>query len=213
MIQYSVRKLVFSSTCAVYAPAKYLPFDDKHPLGPESPYGETKLLVEKMIYWYGKLKGLNYVVLRYFNVCGASDDGLIRDSKNPSVLLVQNAVRGALGIGLFHLTASKVDTLDGTPICDYINVVDLNEAHLLALFYFKKGGQNEIINLGTGSGNSVLEVIEVVQKITGKKFKIEKSKSRKGEAAKMIADIKKVEKVLGWKPKRSVKDSVDSLVK
>ncbi len=205
--------MVFSSTCAVYGENEYTPVDEKHPTNPTNPYGESKLMVEKMIEWYSKLKGLNYVILRYFNVCGASDDGEVGDSKNPSVLLMQNAVRGALGIDSFQLTCPKVDTPDSTPIRDYINVVDLNEAHIKALEYLESGGKSEIINLGTGTGNSVLEIVEKVEEITGKKLPREKGEERKGEYAQMYADISKAKSVLDWEPARSIEDSVKSLVK
>jgi len=212
MLQYKVNKLVFSSTCTVYGEAQYVPIDEKHPLNPANPYGASKKIVEEMMGWYGKLRGLKYVILRYFNVCGASDDGIIGDSKKPSTLLVQNAVRGALGIETFNLTCPKVDTKDGTPIRDYTNVVDLNEAHFKAIEYLSKGGKSDIINLGTGTGNSVLEVVETVQKLTKKKFKIGRAEPREGEYATMIADITKAKKTLSWSPKRGLKDSVDSLV-
>jgi UDP-glucose 4-epimerase len=211
MIDFNVNNIVFSSTCAVYGEAEYIPVDENHPTNPTNPYGESKRMIEKMIEWCGELKGLNYVILRYFNVCGASDDGVVGDSKRPSVHLAQNAVRGALGIEPFYLTCPKVNTKDGTPIRDYVNVVDLNEAHLKALEYLLKNGKREIINLGTGSGNSVLEIINTVQKVTGVKFDVKRAKSRAGEYAKMVADIKKARKVLDWKPKRNLKDSVESL--
>lgn len=210
---HGIKKLVFSSTCAVYGEAEYVPVDEKHPTNPANPYGESKRMVEKMIEWYGKQKDLSYVILRYFNVCGASDDGEIGDSKRPSSLLVQNAVRGALGIAPFFLTCPKVDTPDNTPIRDYINVVDLNEAHILALRYLDQGGKSQIINLGTGTGNSVNEVVTKVQEITGAKFDIKTSTPREGEYAKMIADTKLAKEILGWEPARSLDDSVSSLVK
>lgn len=213
MFKYKVSKLVFSSTCAVYAPAEYLPVDDKHPTGPESPYGESKLLVEKILRWYAELGKLNYLSLRYFNVCGASDDGLIGDSKKPSTLLFQSAVRGALDIEPFYLTYKEVDTPDGSPVRDYINVVDLNEAHLLALDYLFNGGKSETVNLGTGKGNSVLEIVNTVQKTLGVSFKAERDKPRKGEATKIFADTQKAKKLLGWVPTRSIQDSINSLVK
>lgn len=212
-LKFNVSKLVFSSTCAVYGEAKYVPVDEDHPIDPSNPYGESKAMVERIIGWYGKLLGLNYVILRYFNVCGASDDGEIGDSKKPSVLLVQNAVRGALGLNPFYLTCPKVDTPDTTPIRDYINVVDLNMAHLKALDYLFAGGKSEVINLGTGEGNSVLEIIDEVCKVTGKKFDQDIGQARKGEYAKMIADIKKAKKILGWQPERTIKNSIESLVK
>jgi UDP-glucose 4-epimerase len=213
MVAHGINNLVFSSTCAVYGEAEYVPVDEKHPTSPANPYGHSKRMVEEIIDWFGKLTDLNFVILRYFNVCGASDDGLVGDSKKPSSLLVQNAVRGAMGIEKFYLTCPEVNTPDKTPIRDYINVVDLNEAHLKAVKFLLGGGESQIINLGTGSGNSVLEVVETVEKITGKKLSKEKTEARKGEYAEMIADISKAEKILKWEPKREIKDSVNSLVK
>jgi UDP-glucose 4-epimerase len=213
MIKFNVKKIVFSSTCAVYGEAQYTPVDENHPKNPINPYGESKRMVEKIIEWYGKLLELNYFILRYFNVCGASDDGEIGDSKKPSVLLVQNAVRGVLGIEKFYLTCPKVDTPDKTPIRDYINVVDLNEAHLLAVEkLLKEDNIFEIINLGTGSGNSVLEIVSKVEEITGKKIDRVFGKTRAGEYAKIYASIEKAKKVLGWQPKRKIEDSVKSLI-
>ncbi len=213
LIEQKINKIVFSSTCAVYGEAKYVPVDENHPTNPANPYGESKKIVEQILSWYGKLVGLNYVILRYFNVCGASLDGLIGDSKKPSVLLVQNAVRGALGIEPFFLTCPKVKTKDKTPIRDYINVVDLANAHIKAIEYLNKGGKSEIINLGTGLGNSVLEIIKKVKKITNYKFDLKQTTPREGEYAKMIASIKKAKKVLNWQPEQSIETSINSLVK
>jgi len=216
MDKYNVKKIIFSSTCAIYGEAEYFPIDEKHPLKPSNPYGSSKKMVEELIQFYGKLKEFNYVILRYFNVCGASDDGLIGDSKKPSTLLVQNAVRGALGIEKFYITCPNVETPDKTPIRDYINVVDLNEAHLLAIKKLTDLQINifgEIINLGTGTGNSVLEIVNKVQEVTGVKFSIEKTTPREGDDAKKIASIKKAKEVLGWQPRRTIKDSIKSLAK
>lgn len=212
MMAHGITKIVFSSTCATFGDAQYVPIDEKHPTNPDSPYGESKLLVEKMMDWYSKLGKLNYVVLRYFNVCGASDDGSIGDSKKPSVHMMQNAVRGALGIEPFYLTCGTFDTPDGTPIRDYVNVVDLNEAHYAAIQYLLGGGSSELINLGTGTGSSVLEIVNKVQEVTGVTFEFTRGEARKGESDKMIASIEKAKKVLGWEPKRSIEDSVKSLV-
>lgn len=209
--KHNINRLVFSSTCAVYGEARYSPIDEKHETNPKNPYGESKRMVEKILDWYAQTKGFSFVSLRYFNVCGASDDGVIGDSKKPSVLLVQNAVRGALGIAPFYLTCPIVDTPDTTPIRDYINVVDLNEAHIHAIEYLMNGGKSTIINLGTGTGNSVLEIVNEVQKETGSTFDVQRSESRKGEYAKMIADIRLARSVLGWSPSRSLKHSISSL--
>lgn len=212
MDKFNIKNIIFSSTCAVYGEAKYFPIDEKHPLNPTTPYGASKKMAEEVIQWYGKLKKFNYMILRYFNVCGAAEDGSIGDSKKPSTLLVQNAVRGALGIEKFYLTCPEVDTPDKTPIRDYIDVVDLNEAHLKALEYLISTGKNETINLGTGTGNSVLEVVNQVKKLTGTEIPIEKANTRQGDDAKKIADIKKAKEILGWEPKRTIEDSVKSLL-
>lgn len=212
LIKFDIKKLIFSSTCAVYGEAEYFPIDENHPIKPTTPYGASKHIVEQIIEWYGKLKGMQYCILRYFNVCGASDDGLIGDSKKPSTLLVQNAIRGALNIEPFYLTCPEVNTQDKTPIRDYINVVDLNMAHLAALDYLFNKGKNEIINLGTGTGNSVLEIVNKVQEITGVKFPLKKTKPREGDDAKKIASIEKAKKLLKWRPERTIADSVKSLV-
>ncbi|MFQ5452039.1 MAG: UDP-glucose 4-epimerase GalE [Candidatus Paceibacterota bacterium] len=209
MKRCGVRYIVFSSTCAVYGEAEYVPIDENHPTRPVNPYGESKLQIEEAI----QESGLRYVILRYFNVCGATDDGLIGDSKKPSVHLMQNAVRGALNLEKFFLTCPRVNTPDGTPIRDYTNVVDLNQAHVLALEHIMNNGRSEVINLGSGTGNSVLEIVCTVEKITSKTIEKKRTTPREGEYAKMIADISKANKLLGWKPTRSLKDSVRSLVK
>ena len=213
MLDAGVDKIVFSSTCAVYGEAQYVPIDELHPTNPANPYGESKLISETYLSWYSKLNKLRHVALRYFNVCGATDDGEIGDSKNPSVHLMQNAVRGALNIEPFYLTCGKFDTPDKTPIRDYVNVVDLNDAHIKALEYLFKGGKSEIINLGTGTGNSVMEIVKAVEEITSKKIKVDEGEARAGEYATMIANIKKAKDVLSWEPKHTLKQSVETLVK
>jgi len=210
--KFGIKNIIFSSTCAVYGEAEYYPIDEKHPLNPTTPYGASKKMAEEVIQWFGKIKGIKYCILRYFNVCGANDDGTVGDSKRPSSLLVQNAVRGALGIEKFYLTCPEVDTPDKTPIRDYIDVVDLNEAHLKALEYLVSSGKSETINLGTGTGYSVLEVIDQVKKLTGINIPIEKANTRLGDDAKKIADIKLAKKILSWQPKRTIEDSVKSLL-
>jgi UDP-glucose 4-epimerase len=213
MQENQINNIVFSSTCAVYGEADYVPIDEKHPTSPNSPYGDSKRIIERILEWQSKQSDLKYMVLRYFNVCGASEDGLIGDSKKPSVLLVQNTIRGALDIEPFKLTCPEVDTPDKTPIRDYVNVLDLNEAHVKAVEYLLGEGKSDVINLGTGTGNSVLEIVDKVNKELNVDIPLEKTTPREGEYAKMIADIGKAKKILGWKPKRSIEDSISSLVK
>ena len=212
MLKFKIKNIVFSSTAAVYGEAQHIPIVEEHPLNPINVYGESKLIAEKIIEWYGKIFDIRYLILRYFNVCGASDDGLIGDSKKPSTLLVQNAVRGALKIEPFYLTCPEVDTPDKTPIRDYVNVMDLNEAHLAALEYLFKNGKSEIINLGTQAGNSVLEIVNKAQEVISIKFEIKKTTPRKGDPARLVASIKKAETILGWEPKRKIEESIKSLI-
>ncbi len=214
MDKFNIKKIVFSSTCAVYGEAKTVPINEDHLTNPNNVYGESKLMAEKIVRWYGDIKNFHYVIFRYFNVSGATEDGVFGYSKNPSTHLTENAVRSALGITSFYLTYQKTNTPDSSPIRDYINVLDLNEAHMKAINYLLNDGKSEVINLGTGNGNSVLEIVKQVQQLTGKKFDIKNSDNpRQGEAPKLIASIEKAKKILNWQPKRTIKDSVTSLIK
>lgn len=212
MLKHNIKNIVFSSTCAVYGEVHQIPVDETHSTHPTNPYGQSKKMVEEIIEWYSELIRLNYIILRYFNVCGASSDGSIGDSKKPSPHLVQNAVRAALGIDDFLLTCPKVNTADKTPIRDYINVEDLGEAHIKAVNYLIAGGKSEIINLGTGKGNSVLEIINAVQNATGIKFDIKTSNPRVGEYSKIVASCDKAKKILNWEPHKTLEDSIKSLI-
>lgn len=211
MKKNEIKNIVFSSTCATYGDTQYLPVDEGHPQNPSNPYGESKFIVERMMNWFGTIYGMKYVILRYFNVCGADKSGNIGDSKKPSQLLMQNAVRGAMGIEPFFLTCGKVDTPDETPIRDYIDVSDLADAHLLAYKYLENGGESDVFNLGNGAGYSVLEIINKVEEIFGVELPRKQGDVRKGEYAKIYADSSKANKILGWEPNRSLEDSVLAL--
>jgi len=214
MQKVGLSKLVFSSTCSLYGEPERDTLDEQHPVRPTShPYGESKYMCERVIDWYAKVHGFQYIFLRYFNVCGATDDGEIGDSKNPSFHLMQNAIRGVLGIDEFFLNYTPVDTPDGSPIRDYVNVVDLNQAHLKAVEHILGSDRSDIFNLGTGSGYSVLEIIHEVEKVTGKKVTLKEGERRKGDVTKAVASNEKITCVLGWRPTHTLEDSVSSLVK
>lgn len=214
MREAGVKNIIFSSTCATYGETKYLPVDEKHPQNPASPYGESKMLTERMLRWYGDLHNFKYVIFRYFNVCGADTKGEIGDSKKPSSLLVQNAVRGAMGIEPFSYTCQKVETSDGSPIRDYIDVEDLVNAHYISYEYLEKAGnKSEIFNLGNGAGWSVKEIVSKVEQEFGVEMIKREGQMRKGEDAKIYADTSKVFEMLKWKPTKSIKDSILSLRK
>lgn len=212
MREAGVKNIIFSSTCATYGETEYLPVDEKHPQNPANPYGESKMLTERILRWYGSLHDFKYVIFRYFNVCGAEMNGEIGDSKKPSSLLVQNAVRGAMGIEAFFYTCQKVDTPDKSPIRDYVDVEDLATAHYMAYEYLQKvDSKSEIFNLGNGTGWSVKEIVSKVEKEFGKKMDKKDGKARKGEYAKIYADPSKAFKILKWKPKKSIEESILSL--
>ncbi len=213
MRKKSLKKLIFSSTCAVYGESQYLPVDEKHPLQPMNPYGESKLLSEKMIRWYGDIHGISYAILRYFNVCGASSDGRIGDSKRPSQLLMQNAVRGAMNIEPFYLTCPEVNTPDGTPIRDYIDVEDLAAAHAAALEYLDAGGASDIFNLGNGTGYSVKQIVAKVEEVCGVSIPLMKKETRKGEYSSIYAQPEKANTTLHWKTEKDLAASIKSLQK
>jgi UDP-glucose 4-epimerase len=212
MLRYNISRIVFSSTCAVYGETNEI-VNEKKVRVPTNPYGESKKITEDMLFWYGKLYDFNYVILRYFNVCGATQNGLLGDSKKPSPHLVQNTVRAALGIDKLLLTSPKVNTPDGTTIRDYVDVVDLSIAHINAIQYLLKGGKNEAINISGGKGSSVLEIVKKVEKITGAKIPLAKGPKRLGEYSKMTSSYRKAKRILNWEPQRSIDDSIQSLVK
>lgn len=213
MRRHHIPKLIFSSTCAVYGNAEYLPVDEKHPTHPTNPYGESKLMAEKMIEWYERAYGIRYVILRYFNVCGAHPMGMLGDSKKPSVLLVQNAVRGAMGIEPFQCTYADVQTPDGSPIRDYIHVEDIAMAHVLGYEYLLNGdNQSVVANVGSEKGYSVKEILDEVEKALGVRLERGMSKERrKGEYARIFANISVAKEVLGFIPQKTLRECIIDL--
>ncbi len=190
-----VRKMVFSSTAATYGMPENIPMTEDEPTSPINPYGESKLMFEKILYWYMKLYGLQYTALRYFNACGATK--LHGEDHHPETHLIPLVMQAAEGrrksISVF---GTDYDTPDGTCIRDYIHVLDLAQAHLLAL---EQEGSS-IYNLGSGSGHSVKAVIEAVREVTGRDFKVEYESRRPGDPARLISDSTRARTLLGWKP-------------
>lgn len=201
MAESGVRHIVFSSSAAVYGMPEYLPVDENHPLNPINYYGFTKLEIEKFMHWYDQLKGLRYVALRYFNAVGYDPDGDIRGKeKNPQNLLpiiMETATGVRNGMSVF---GSDYDTRDGTCIRDYIHVSDLASAHVLAIEKLLEGMSSAVLNLGTGEGTSVKEMIDAAEKVTGKKLNVTYADRRAGDPATLIASSEKARNLLGWKP-------------
>lgn len=202
MKQHNVNNIVFSSTAATYGEAENMPILETDKTEPTNPYGESKLAVEKMFKWAANAYGLKYTILRYFNVAGAYPSGEIGEAHSCETHLIPIILQVALGqrekIGIY---GDDYSTEDGTCIRDYIHVMDLADAHLLALERLKKGGDNQIFNLGNGEGFSVKQVIEVARMITGHEIPAEVLQRRAGDPAKLVASSEKAKKILKWKPK------------
>ncbi|MBZ5751783.1 UDP-glucose 4-epimerase GalE [Metabacillus rhizolycopersici] len=202
MTEFGVKKIVFSSTAATYGEAENIPIVETDPTVPTNPYGETKLAVEKMLKWSQQAYGLNYVVLRYFNVAGAHMDGKLGEDHQPETHLIPIILQVALGdrekIMIF---GDDYNTADGTCIRDYIHVTDLANAHILAIEKLRKENKSATYNLGNGNGFSVKEVIETAREVTGHPIPAEVAPRRAGDPAILIASSEKAMAELGWKPK------------
>lgn len=201
---HGVKYFIFSSTAAVYGEPKYTPIDEKHPLAPINPYGESKLRIEQALPDYEKKHGLICGSLRYFNAAGADKEAKIGPLHDPRSHLIPIAL-DVLSGRRQQLTVygDDYDTSDGTCLRDYIHVEDLCDAHLLLLRYLQQGGTERVFNLGTGQGYSVTEVLNAIARVTGQTVAHEIGARRPGDPAVLVADNKKAETVLGWKPSRS----------
>lgn len=198
MVTAGVRKIVFSSTCATYGQPEQVPITEETPQRPQNPYGESKLMFEKILGWHHQLNGLQPVFLRYFNACGATEK--FGEDHTPETHLIPLVLRVALGqresVKIF---GDDYDTPDGTCLRDYIHIADLAEAHMLALEKDVHGP----FNLGTGCGNSVREVIDVCRAVTGHPIPAEIAPRRPGDPARLVASAEKAKRVLGWQPVRT----------
>lgn len=204
MNEHNVNKIVFSSTAATYGEPKHVPITEDMETCPTNTYGETKLVMEKMMKWCDKAYGMKYVALRYFNVAGAEDDGSIGEDHNPETHLIPIVLQAALG-KRDHITifGDDYDTEDGTCVRDYVHVVDLVEAHILAMKYLTHGGESNTFNLGSSQGFSVKEIVETARKVTDKNIKAIIGERRAGDPSKLIASSDKARKILGWNPIRT----------
>lgn len=209
MNRYGVKNIVFSSTAATYGEPKRVPILETDETNPTNPYGESKLMVEKMLKWYDHAYGIKYTALRYFNVAGAYETGEIGEDHSPETHLIPIILQVALGKReKISIYGDDYPTEDGTCIRDYVHVMDLVDAHILALDRLSKGYESAIYNLGNGEGFSVKEVIEVARKVTNHPIPAEVSPRRAGDPARLVASSNKAIKELGWKPKFASLDSI-----
>lgn len=211
MLENNVKKIVFSSTAATYGEPVYIPIDEKHPQNPINPYGQSKLMIEKIMDDYNKAYGLKSVRLRYFNVAGADLKSRIGEWHDPETHLIPNILKSTFNNGkTFQMFGDDYDTKDGTCVRDYINVEDLAQAHLLALKYLDEGGETNFFNLGTNDGNTVKEVFAACEKVTQKDIPVEMKPRRAGDPASLVADNNKAKENLNWNPKHTLEESIQS---
>ncbi|MBR6127670.1 UDP-glucose 4-epimerase GalE [bacterium] len=211
MVKHGVKKIVFSSTCATYGEPKYTPIDEKHPQSPINPYGTSKLMVEMMMKEYDIAYGLKSIKLRYFNVAGCDSLSRVGEWHEPETHLIPNILKSTFGEGkTFKIFGNDYDTPDGTCIRDYVNVEDLAQAHRLALEYLNRENKSDVFNLGTEKGDSVKNVFDSCEKVLGQKIPVEVVERRAGDPAKLYADANKAKTVLGWKPAKTLENSIAS---
>lgn len=203
MVETGVQQMVFSSSCATYGLSDAL-ITEETPQNPINPYGETKLICEKMIRDYGDAHGIRSTLLRYFNAAGCDPDGETGERHDPEPHVIPLAIRGAMdGTFTFNILGGDYDTPDGTCVRDYVHVSDLADAHLRALSYLGEGGASDVFNLGTGHGSSVLELANAVSKVAGKEVPRVIADRRPGDPPSLVASADKAARILGWHPERS----------
>lgn len=198
------RILIFSSSAAVYGMPEYQPLDENHPLNPVNFYGFTKLEIERLLAWFYQLKGIHFASLRYFNAAGYDTEGAIKGLEKKPANLIPITMETAMGIRKqVEIYGKDYSTKDGTGVRDYIHVSDLADAHFKAFNYVHKHGESLTVNLGTGQGYSVLDVIDTASEITGKKIPYVYTDRRPGDPAELLASFAKAEKLLQWQPRFS----------
>ena len=201
MLDVGVKRIVFSSTCATYGAPETVPLPEEHPQRPVNPYGESKLMVERLLYWYGHAYDLRWVDLRYFNAAGADHDGDLGEAHSPETHLIPLVIQAALRERpVIEVYGTDYPTPDGTAIRDYIHVSDLADAHVRALCYLLDGGQSHALNLGTGRGHSVREVIRAVEQVCGCSIPVREVARRRGDPPALVGDPQRVAEILGWRP-------------
>lgn len=211
MKAHDIKRIIFSSTAATYGEPKQIPIKETDPQVPTNPYGESKLAMEKIMHWSDVADGIKFVALRYFNVAGAKADGSIGEDHHPETHLIPIILQVAAGErdGL-KIFGTDYPTKDGTNVRDYVHVVDLADAHILALEYLKKGNDSNAFNLGSSTGFSNKEILEAAREATGEPIPAEDAPRRAGDPSTLIAASDKAREVLGWKPQY---DNVTDIIK
>jgi len=211
VVDSGVKKIVFSSSCATYGIPEKVPISENEKQRPVNPYGWTKLMFEQMMKDYDRAYGLKYISLRYFNAAGADADGTIGEEHDPETHVIPILLQNALGLrDGFSVFGTDYDTRDGSCIRDYVHVTDLADAHIKAIEYLFEKENSDCFNLGTGEGITVLELVDAVQRITGRKLKVSLEERRPGDPDVLVADNSKARSILGWSP---VHSSIENIIK
>lgn len=211
MVEFSVKYIVFSSTCSIYGDAKYTPINENHPINPINPYGKTKLIIENILEDYDKAYGIKSVCLRYFNAAGADSKIRLGETHSPETHLIPNILKSIFEEDkTFKIFGTDYNTPDGTCIRDYVNVEDLAQAHRLAYLYLKGNNKSDCFNLGSEKGTSVKEVFDTAKKITGKEIKYQNAPKRQGDTPILYADSSKARKILEWQANKTIEESIKS---
>lgn len=202
MVEHGIKRLIFSSTAAIFGMPSYTPIDEKHPKQPINPYGRTKLIVEEVLHDYERAFELRSVCLRYFNAAGADPERELGERHDPETHLIPLVLQVASGRkDSIQIFGDDYATADGTCVRDYIHVSDLCDAHLLALDHLLQGGASQRYNLGNGQGYSVKEIVNMAERVTGQSIKVAISDRRAGDPAALVADATASRETLGWSPK------------
>ena len=209
-LEAGIRRFVFSSTCAVYGEPQKVPITEDNPRQPVNPYGSSKLFFEYALEAYDRAYGLRSAKLRYFNAAGADDSGEIGELHDPETHLIPLALAATQAGPELRIFGTDYPTPDGTCIRDYVHVNDLADAHVRALQHLEKGGDSLALNLGSGNGNSVLEVIQAAEKITGRPLRRTIAPRRPGDPPALVADPARARQILGWKATRDLTNIVST---
>ncbi len=208
MLKAGVKRVVFSSTAAAYGIPERVPIVEDEPYAPINPYGESKVMTEKILEWLGRYREFRSIRLRYFNACGAEPEAGLGERHDPETHLIPLILRAIQTGKPVTLFGDDYPTPDGTCIRDYIHVSDLAEAHIHAVEHLLGGGESNVFNVGTGVGHSVKEVLEAVERVTGQKAPHTIGPRREGDPPSLVADSQKLQSTLGWRPKRAELDRI-----
>jgi len=208
MKEKNVKKIIFSSSCATYGVPEAIPIEEHFRQNPINPYGESKLMIEKLLKWYGQIHKIDYVILRYFNVSGVGFN--LGENHDPETHIIPLIIKSILNDEEIRIFGKDHDTKDGTSVRDFIHIVDLVDAHFKALKFLEDGNSSNSFNLGTNNGNSLLEIVKIIEEVSGKRAQIVFEEKHAGDPPTLIATSEKAKDLLGWSPSKDIYEIIRS---